>query len=917
MAFPVPEHLPRNAFSGKESFSSSESNHWDATISDISNLSWDALTPERASLWVIELTNQISATRGLIRSKINENLPDFDRQLQAALSIQSRIEDLTVTTERLTSALHDETTGLSPSLRRTFIAHEAAAQEAKDAEVLAAATTHLLTCRDEMRRLSSLVSDSQLLDAVVTSRALAALLSNAPKPLPSTHVFRELQSRARALKDTTLEQLDDAFSGAVAVSTSSSNESITILSDISLSSTNKSISFTDLCKAMDEDSIFAKLISLRKSVMSHFVPPILKRTHVVVIAENTLTLDCKPASEPIHHLSALVEFLGLRLFQILPPRQAEQAVKDLSSPCLSSVLESFQSEIPSSVGQLPRYIDFVQTGVLFEETLNALRKKYNTKDTLRTSRILVEWAISLPYHYEKKRRQVILEDARRIIVDERKLAGVSAEKRDSRTSQPLDATESAPNGSRMASGGTLVSVSQVLEGSTPPEPVGDIPDEDDGWGFDDEELGRAADGASDPANSSPGAAGETAPETSEVDPWDDDPWDDPSNTEPPSVDPEALNIAAPTIPLEKATRGVDKYAGKMTARFNSSASSFGSSEPNPAPSLSRTRRNGTPSVSKYMVSECARSLLTLCGSVIQESYELSTLGLFPIAGTAGDNSNVGSVIESAIASLCDLFRAVYPVTHASKMRASAALRVRFSNDCSYLSEGIEKILLDEPVGLRRTDVATLSVVSADLKRMGRKYLGDCLSEQKGAVSNLLNQAEGFEETGDDTRFSACESVVNSILLRVNAIAQDWKFTLAQSTYLEAIGGVVEEILASVLDDILALPDIPEKESHRLNELCQKLETLKELFVVVPGEDTVIAAHVPSWFRFAYLAELLEASLADINYLFDGGALIDFEINELVKLVQGLFADSPLRLRTIEKILRGHPGGVQSVGEGSA
>jgi hypothetical protein len=45
----------------------------------------------------------------------------------------------------------------------------------------------------------------------------------------------------------------------------------------------------------------------------------------------------------------------------------------------------------------------------------------------------------------------------------------------------------------------------------------------------------------------------------------------------------------------------------------------------------------------------------------------------------------------------------------------------------------------------------------------------------------------------------------------------------------------------------------------------------------------------------------EASLADITYLFETGALIDFEREELIRLVQGLFSDTPLRAKTIEKI----------------
>ena len=50
----------------------------------------------------------------------------------------------------------------------------------------------------------------------------------------------------------------------------------------------------------------------------------------------------------------------------------------------------------------------------------------------------------------------------------------------------------------------------------------------------------------------------------------------------------------------------------------------------------------------------------------------------------------------------------------------------------------------------------------------------------------------------------------------------------------------------------------------------------------------------------------EASMADITYLFEEGALVDFELDELVKLVRALFADTPLRANTINKFLAGHP-----------
>ena len=47
-------------------------------------------------------------------------------------------------------------------------------------------------------------------------------------------------------------------------------------------------------------------------------------------------------------------------------------------------------------------------------------------------------------------------------------------------------------------------------------------------------------------------------------------------------------------------------------------------------------------------------------------------------------------------------------------------------------------------------------------------------------------------------------------------------------------------------------------------------------------------------------------MADITYLFETGALVDFSVDELVRLVRALFADTNLRTNTINKILAEHP-----------
>lgn len=57
-----------------------------------------------------------------------------------------------------------------------------------------------------------------------------------------------------------------------------------------------------------------------------------------------------------------------------------------------------------------------------------------------------------------------------------------------------------------------------------------------------------------------------------------------------------------------------------------------------------------------------------------------------------------------------------------------------------------------------------------------------------------------------------------------------KGILAKNKYYTAIGMVADAALSKILQDVLALPDIPEMESHRLSELCRILNALEGLFV---------------------------------------------------------------------------------------
>lgn len=120
------------------------------------------------------------------------------------------------------------------------------------------------------------------------------------------------------------------------------------------------------------------------------------------------------------------------------------------------------------------------------------------------------------------------------------------------------------------------------------------------------------------------------------------------------------------------------------------------------------------------------------------------------------------------------------------------------------------------------------------------------------LDDVLDRAQGFVGTTEQDRFDECEEAVNEVLQDIRKFAQHVKVSnalfapdhfdsqvyqpvLAKSKYYEALGVIVNAALGRVLQDVLALPDITEVESHKLNDLCRILNALEGLFVEDPSQ----------------------------------------------------------------------------------
>lgn len=140
----------------------------------------------------------------------------------------------------------------------------------------------------------------------------------------------------------------------------------------------------------------------------------------------------------------------------------------------------------------------------------------------------------------------------------------------------------------------------------------------------------------------------------------------------------------------------------------------------------------------------------------------------------------------------------------------------------------------------------------------------------------------------------------------------WDGVLSQGALLQSLGSLLATITNKMISEIEDLGDISEADSKQLKALCENVMSLKEVFIQQkPGaegdeaQQDMTFIYCPAWLKFQYLAEILESSLADIKWMWLEGELsLEFEGEEVVELIEGLFAESDHRRRAVAEIRRG-------------
>ncbi|WAR53093.1 hypothetical protein PtB15_2B523 [Puccinia triticina] len=299
----------------------------------------------------------------------------------------------------------------------------------------------------------------------------------------------------------------------------------------------------------------------------------------------------------------------------------------------------------------------------------------------------------------------------------------------------------------------------------------------------------------------------------------------------------------------------------------------------------------TVHVGQLTISTLAQRVLEIVQEVVDDAAETEK----PDFPSPFLSQSAPGLIKLAL-DVVDLFRIVMFVHHSKLLDSVPSLSVQFSNDCDWLSKQVQLIP-------RLNNLEETTKLSERLKALGVTVREKQMTNQTAALMECLNEAEGFVKTSREDRFSACERACKQVTHTLASLAQVWKPVMLRSEYLNSLGRLVESVLQRILNEIEEQIDIEENDSKQLNIICKSLHPLIKLFDLQPDFDHAdIYRYVPSWFKFCFLSELLEASMADIMWMYQEGHLSEFSRQEIVRLIKALFADSHLRAKNIDLIL---------------
>lgn len=301
----------------------------------------------------------------------------------------------------------------------------------------------------------------------------------------------------------------------------------------------------------------------------------------------------------------------------------------------------------------------------------------------------------------------------------------------------------------------------------------------------------------------------------------------------------------------------------------------------------------------YTVTAIPESIMSSIQAIIADAQTLAgpDFASTPVAPAA-----------AGLYSLPTLALAIYRATAPTAYTKLDTGNMLIYNDASRLSEQLRAWQASQPPASR----LRLDNDAKALDQFAKRAYSGEMESQRTILRDLLDGAQGFSNCTVVPYKAECESAIEQTVDRLREVHRQWSPILAQSALLQSLGSLLSTATSKIITDVEDLGDISEPDSKQLKSLMDQVAAVKDLFAQQDPNSGNVSdmtfIYCPNWLKFQYLAEILESSLADIKYLWNEGELsLEFSGEEVIELIEALFADSDLRRRACAEIRRSGRG----------
>lgn len=250
-------------------------------------------------------------------------------------------------------------------------------------------------------------------------------------------------------------------------------------------------------------------------------------------------------------------------------------------------------------------------------------------------------------------------------------------------------------------------------------------------------------------------------------------------------------------------------------------------------------------------------------------------------------ASAGFMYPSQTANFYALYRSLVPIIYKS-VSSPLALYNDFELICNLIRA--------------QADEAELATELELMEKFSQRHLSHVLEEKQQQLNVIMDGAGGFQNCSHEGgNLFNCQASAEKLTSYLGQLSATWYGHVSENTRMQMLGTLLNHAAIRMVKDIEKLGDISEAESQELAKLVAVISSgVQDLFH--EGTTTLTATYCQSWLKLEYLGQILESNLADIRYLLESGALVDYSANELVTLLEALFSDSERRQQLINDVV---------------